>query len=99
MNQEITNPGGNATGSGIDHVPSQKGWKFVFPTSEFQCRIPHVTRLQSTLAKIKTKLAQVFLSHIWNYNPTIFFNIPQTALENHRSTTGGDQVFSQKLPN
>ncbi|POW04998.1 hypothetical protein PSTT_09994 [Puccinia striiformis] len=54
--EEITNPGGNATGSGIDHVPSQKGWKFVFPTSEFQCRIPHVTRLQSTLAKINTKL-------------------------------------------
>ncbi|KAI7934534.1 hypothetical protein MJO28_016961 [Puccinia striiformis f. sp. tritici] len=179
--EEITNPGGNATGSGIDHVnflpdqPSQKGWKFVFPTSEFQCRIPHVTRLQSTLAKINTKLvccmedakgiqscemtaylgpvkskflclwlgpvgssstpmtedgftntkyslikykllwcifsrapdesniisafrqAQVFLSHIWNYNPTIFFNIPQTALENHRSTTGGDQYTALKF--
>ncbi|KAI7959311.1 hypothetical protein MJO28_003102, partial [Puccinia striiformis f. sp. tritici] len=63
---EITNPGGKATGSGIDHVvgiynflpdqPSQKGRKFVFPTSEFQRCIPHVTLLQSTLAKISTKL-------------------------------------------
>ncbi|KAI7953428.1 hypothetical protein MJO28_005975, partial [Puccinia striiformis f. sp. tritici] len=37
--------------------------------------------------------AQVYLFHIWNYNLSIFFNIPQTGSENHCSTTGENQVF------
>ncbi|POW12095.1 hypothetical protein PSHT_08185 [Puccinia striiformis] len=39
--------------------------------------------------------AQVYLSHIWNSDLSIFFNIPQTGSENHDSSTVENQVFSQ----